>query len=139
MKSGATCVSSAWQSVLHVKSSQDTINKKEKTKGNKKTTRFLSLFCRFSPVLPERSVVLLHGLDLWVLMRVFFLFDCGSHTYVHIVNLFCQIQSACPPEISCSSRAQPGYLPPLFLLMKHTMSRTKMRSAMAHISPMNHP
>lgn len=33
----------------------------------------------------------------------------------------------------------PGYFPPLFLLMKHTMRRTKMRSAMAHISPMNHP
>ena len=35
--------------------------------------------------------------------------------------------------------ALPGYLPPLFLLMKHTMRRTRMRRAMAHISPMNHP
>lgn len=35
--------------------------------------------------------------------------------------------------------ALPGYLPPLFLLMKHTMSKTKMRRAIAHISPMNQP
>lgn len=33
----------------------------------------------------------------------------------------------------------PGYLPPLFLLMKHTMSRTRMRRAMAHMRPMNQP
>lgn len=35
--------------------------------------------------------------------------------------------------------ALPGYLPPLFLLMKHTIRSTKMRRAMAHIRPINHP
>lgn len=33
----------------------------------------------------------------------------------------------------------PGYFPPLLLLIKQTMSRMRMRSAMAHMSPMNQP
>ena len=33
----------------------------------------------------------------------------------------------------------PGYLPPRFLLMRQTMSRTRSRKMMAHIIPMNHP
>lgn len=33
----------------------------------------------------------------------------------------------------------PGYLPPLFLLMKQTISKIKIRRATAHIRPMNQP
>lgn len=38
-----------------------------------------------SPVLSKRAIVLLHGLDLWVLVSIFFLFHCGlSTSYVFI-------------------------------------------------------
>lgn len=33
----------------------------------------------------------------------------------------------------------PGYLPPLFLLMKQTISKIRIRRATAHIRPMNQP
>lgn len=136
-KSGAECVSAAWQNVLHVKSSQDTINKKEKTKQNNYT--FYLDFLHFLTCTPQTSRrppswagsqglgARLLSLSLWIAHMFFVYF------------VFFHIQRAWPPEKQLCERAQPGYLPPLFLLMKHTMSRTKMRSAMAHISPMNHP
>lgn len=40
MKSGVDCVSAAWQNVLYVESSQDTMNKKTQGKKND-YTRFL--------------------------------------------------------------------------------------------------
>lgn len=52
-KSGAECVSAAWQNVLHVKSSQDTINKKEKTKQNNYTS-YLD-FLHFLTCTPQTS------------------------------------------------------------------------------------
>lgn len=92
-----------------------------------------------SPVLSKRPIILLHGLDLWVLVSIFFLFHCRSHkrflcfSNVHLSLSSLKLQNVL---VTC---ALPGYLPPLFLLMKHTMRRTKMRRAMAHISPINQP
>lgn len=36
-------------------------------------------------------------------------------------------------------RYSPGYFPPLFLWMKQIMRRIRIRRAMAHMRPMNHP
>lgn len=61
----------------------------EKEKGEKKSkllfdfilaTWFFSDILHLSPVLAKRSVILLHGLDLRVLVSIFFLFHWRFHT-----------------------------------------------------------
>lgn len=136
-KSGAECVSAAWQNVLHVKSSQDTINKKEKNKT--KQLHVLSPFSAvshlYSPNVPSSSFMgWISGS--WCASSFSFTVD---RTHMFLFTLFISCSKGSAPRKQLCERALPGYLPPLFLLMKHTMSRTKMRSAMAHISPMNHP
>lgn len=59
-----------------------------------------------------------------------------SFTVVHVNVRLCPPTNMRRNVVVC---ALPGYLPPLFLLMKHTMRRTKIRRAMAHIRPINHP
>lgn len=104
--------------------------------------RLFWLLFSVSPVLSKRPIVLFHGLDLRVLVGIFFLFYCRLYVgclfkilSIH-VNEF-EINIACIVLLTMCTL--PGYLPPLFLLMKHTMRRTKMRRAMAHISPINQP
>lgn len=72
----------------------------------------------------------------------------GEHLLSLSLRIICRDFKFHPP-LSISTESQymqmmvtctlPGYLPPLFLLMKHTMRSTKMRRAMAHISPINQP
>lgn len=59
-----------------------------------------------------------------------------SFTVVHL-NVRLRLPTAMRGNVVVC--ALPGYLPPLFLLMKQIMRRTKMRRAMAHIRPINHP
>lgn len=92
-----------------------------------------------SPVLSKRPIILLHGLDLWVLVSIFFLFHCRSHKGFFFPNVHPSMSISLKLQNVLVTCALPGYLPPLFLLMKHTMRRTKMRRAMAHISPINQP
>lgn len=104
-ESGVECVSAAWQNALHVKSSQDTISEKRQT-----AHIFSHFFCQFSPVLPERPIVLLHGLNLRVLVGVFFLFHCGRDAFVcaFIAFLFFFFLKALTPQ-KCAN-ASVGYL-----------------------------
>lgn len=100
-KSGAECVSAAWQNVLHVKSSQDTINKKEKTKQN--NYRFYLDFLQRLTCTPQTSRrppswagsqglgARLLSLSLWI-----------AHICFCLLCLF-HIQRARPPESSCAS------------------------------------
>lgn len=54
-KSGAEWVSAAWQNVLHVKSSQDTINKKDKKNKTKQLHTFHVAFVQFLTYTPQTS------------------------------------------------------------------------------------
>lgn len=61
--------------------------------------------------------------------------SCSSfrgHYSLYVQQLILQHQKALDSLL-------PGYLPPLFLLMKQTISKIKMRRATAHIRPMNQP
>lgn len=133
------CLCSLVKCSTYKQSSQDTMNEKRKEISNFAGWR--NVF-HLSPVLSKRPIVLLHGLDFWVLVSIFFLFHCRLHKGCCFF-----FPSNFRPSMSIRLKLQyrlimcelPGYLPPLFLLMKHTMRRTKMRRAMAHINPINHP
>lgn len=144
MESGKENVSAAWYHVLHINSRVGTINGRGE-KGNILffivivATGFISdISYDLSPVLPKGSIILLHGLDLRVLVSIFFLFHCGCHTIFSFTYLPIQVTKLVVLTYT-KNLAVPGYLPPLFLLMKQTMRSTRISRAMAHISPMNQP
>lgn len=87
MESGAECVTAAWQNILHVESSQNTMNKRKHTRTHPYAVIQTRLTCgRLSPVLSKSPVILLHGLDLGVLVRVFFLFHCRARAHDYFPN-----------------------------------------------------